>query len=617
MLDSFRTNMKGFALGITIVIGAIFVLSGTGTALLSGSGADAALVVNGATITELEVARAISSQKQRILNENEGLDPAVLSDEIMRPGAIEQLITQELFKQASIGQNLTLSQQDITNIILDIDGFQSDGKFDQNMYRFAIQRQGYTSAMFGDVLKNDAVVQQLVAGISSTAFTTNTELSALAGVTEQQRDYYYLKLPIEGIEKAVQLSDKQITGYYENNLDVFTTAPEVRIDYIELNSELLMDASAITENKVLARFEEEVGNRNMAESRQAAHILLSESTAEVVEEIQAKIDVGVEFAVLAKDYSEDFGSAESGGDLGYTSGETFPEAFEKALAELEVGQISGPVNTDAGTHFIKLLDIQQESYELSEQRSRIERELIQESTSDLLVEKLQNLKELSFNAESLAEVAADVGLELKTSEAFPQSGGGGVAAFPAVVKAAFSTEVVNDQYASEVLELGNDRYLVLKLNEYIAARQQELPEVRERVVQLVTDDVSKNQLAEQGGALLARVMAGESVETVAKSENLSWQVVIDGTRRNTDSDAEIGQKVFSLPKPVAESVVESFYLSNGDFVVASLTGVTEGRLDRLTKQQKASLVAAATVSRGSRDLAAYEQSLLAKATIEK
>jgi peptidyl-prolyl cis-trans isomerase D len=616
MLDSFRTNMRGIALGIVIVIGAIFAFSGTGS-LLTVANIDTAIVVNDVNVSENDVVRAILNQKNQILSENEGLDPAVLSDEMMRPGAIEQLITQELFKQASIGQNLTLSQQDITNIILGIESFQSDGKFDQNMYRFAIQRQGYTSAMFGDVLKNDAVVQQLVAGISSTAFTTNTELSALAGVTEQQRDYYYLKLPIEGIEKAVQLSDKQITGYYENNLDVFTTAPEVRIDYIELNSELLMDASAITENKVLARFEEEVGNRNMAESRQAAHILLSESTAEVVEEIQAKIDVGVEFAVLAKDYSEDFGSAESGGDLGYTSGETFPEAFEKALAELEVGQISGPVNTDAGTHFIKLLDIQQESYELSEQRSRIERELIQESTSDLLVEKLQNLKELSFNAESLAEVAADVGLELKTSEAFPQSGGGGVAAFPAVVKAAFSTEVVNDQYASEVLELGNDRYLVLKLNEYIAARQQELPEVRERVIQLVTDEVSKNQLAEQGGALLARVMAGESVETVAKSENLSWQVVIDGTRRNTDSDAEIGQKVFSLPKPVAESVVESFYLSNGDFVVASLTGVTEGRLDRLTKQQKASLVAAATVSRGSRDLAAYEQSLLAKATIEK
>ena len=614
MLDSFRTNMRGIALGIVIVIGAIFAFSGTGS-LLTVANIDTAIVVNDVNISETDVVRAILSQKRQILSENEGLDPAVLSDEMMRPGAIEQLITRELFTQASLGQNLTLSQQDIKKIILDIEGFQSEGKFDQNMYRFAIQQQGYTSATFGDVLKNETVVQQLVAGLSSTAFTTNTELSALAGVTEQQRDYYYLRLPIKGIEKAVQLSDSQIAGYYENNLGDFTTAPQVRIDYIELNSELIMDPSAITEDKVLERFEEEIGNRDMAESRQAAHILLSESTAEVIEEIQGKIDAGVEFAVLAKEYSEDFGSAESGGDLGYTSGETFPEAFEKALAGLEVGQVSEPINTDAGTHFIKLLDIQQETYELSEQRSRIERELIQESTSDLLVEKLQNLKELSFNAESLAEVALDVGLELKTSEAFPQSGGDGVAAFPAVVRAAFSAEVVNDQYASEVLELGNDRYLVLKLNEYIAARQQELPEVREQVVQLLTDDVSKSQLAEQGGALLARVMAGESVETVAKSENLSWQVVIDGTRRDTSSNAEIGQKVFSLPKPAAESVVESFYLSNGDFVVASLTEVTEGRLDRLTKQQKASLVAASTVSRGSRDLAAYEQSLLAKATI--
>jgi parvulin-like peptidyl-prolyl isomerase len=95
----------------------------------------------------------------------------------------------------------------------------------------------------------------------------------------------------------------------------------------------------------------------MANPRQVAHILLFEPTAEVIEEIQVKIDAGVEFALLAMDYSEDFGSAESGGDLGYTSGETFPEAFEKALAGLEVGQVSEPINTDAGTHFIKLLDI--------------------------------------------------------------------------------------------------------------------------------------------------------------------------------------------------------------------------------------------------------------------
>ena len=95
----------------------------------------------------------------------------------------------------------------------------------------------------------------------------------------------------------------------------------------------------------------------MANPRRVAHILLSEPTTEVIEEIQVKIDAGVDFAVLAKDYSEDFGSAESGGDLGYTSGDTFPEAFEIALAGLDLGQVSEPINTHAGTHFIKLLDI--------------------------------------------------------------------------------------------------------------------------------------------------------------------------------------------------------------------------------------------------------------------
>ena len=616
MLDSFRTNMRGIALGIVIFIGAIFAFSGTGS-LLTVANVDTAIVVNDVNISENDVVRAILSQKRRILGENEGLDPAVLDDEMLRPGVIEQLITRQLFAQDAMGQNLTFSQQDITNIILDIEGFQSEGKFDQNLYRFAIQQQGYTSANFNDVLKNDMVVQQLVTGLSSTAFTTNTELSALAGVTEQQRNYYYLRLPVQGIEDLIELSDTQVDDYYQNNRAVFTTDAQVRIDYIELNSDLLMDVSAISEDQVLARFEEEAENRDLAESRQVAHILLSEPTPEGIEEIQTKLNAGVDFAVLAKDYSEDFGSADSGGDLGYTSGDTFPEAFEVALAGLEIGQVSEPVNTGAGTHFIKLLDIQQQTYELSEQRSRIERELIKESTSNLLVEKLQNLKELSFNAESLTEVARAVGLEKKTSEPFSKAGGSGISAFPAVVKAAFSSEVVNDQYASEVLELGDDRYLVLKLNEYIGARQQELAEVRDRVVQLVTDQESKNQLAEQGGALLARVIAGESIETVAKSENLNWQVVIDGTRRANSANTEIGQKVFSLPRPLTESIVEGFYLSNGDFVVASLTEVTEGRLERLTSQQRAALVSASTVSKGSRDLDAYQRSLLAKATIIK
>ena len=187
MLDSFRTNMKGMAIGITVVIGAIFAFSGTGTLFLSGGGADAALVVNDSTITELQVARGISSQKQRILNENVGLDASLIDDEFLRPSVVEQLIGRELLSQASKSQRMTISEQTINEYIVNNEAFQSDGRFDQNQYRFALQQQGYTSASFKEMLVNDMAVQQLIAGITGTGFVTQTELSALASVTEQKK----------------------------------------------------------------------------------------------------------------------------------------------------------------------------------------------------------------------------------------------------------------------------------------------------------------------------------------------------------------------------------------------------------------------------------------------
>ena len=104
------------------------------------------------------------------------------------------------------------------------------------------------------------------------------------------------------------------------------------------------------------------------------------------------------------------------------------------------------------------------------------------------------LKELSFNAESLAVVAADLDLTAQVSSPFSRAGGDGVAAYPAVIKAAFSSEVVDDKYASEVLDLGNDRYIVIKLNESIPARQKELSEVRSAVVNALSASNAKQIL---------------------------------------------------------------------------------------------------------------------------
>ena len=606
MLDSFRTNMRTFALGIVIVIGFIFAFSGTGTMFLSGNSGDAAVVVGGEIIREIDVLRSISRQKQRILSENEGLDPSVLDDSLIRPSAVEQLISRQLLVQASGDRRMTVSPREVDEYILDIESFQTDGVFDQDLYKFAILNQGYTSADFKQQVKNDMLIQQLVQGLTDTAFTTDGELAALAAVTEQQRNYYYLTVPADEIRSSITLTEAQVNEFYDANKATYKTEPKVSVDYIELSADILADPTLITEDLVAARFEEEILSRDMAESRQAAHILLEDPADELVAEIQAKLDDGQDFARLASEYSVDFGSAETGGDLGYTSGDTFPEEFEKALKSLSIGSVSNPVKTDSGTHFIKLLDIQQQSFVLAEETPRITRDLMLEATTDTLVAKLELLKELSFNAESLAEVAEDVGLEMVTSEAFTQAGGEGIAAIPSVIRAAFSTEVVEDKFASEVIDLGNDRYVVVKLNEYYEARQQELAEVRDLLEATYTQQLVEETLADKGAGLAARVKAGETIEVVAKSEGLDWQVGISMTRRSRDVNSEINAKIFSLPVPADDGSVQTFSTSSGDLIVSSLINVTPGDVSALSSDEKASLASATLSINGNRDIQAFE-----------
>ena len=606
MLDSFRTNMRTFALGIVIVIGFIFAFSGTGTMFLSGNSGDAAVVVGGEIVREIDVLRSISRQKQRILSENEGIDPSVLDDSLIRPNAVEQLISRQLLVQASGDRRMTVSPREVDQYILDIESFQTDGVFDQDLYKFAILNQGYTSAEFKQQVKNDMLIQQLVQGLTDTAFTTDGELAALAAVTEQQRNYYYLTVPADEIRSSITLTEAQVNEFYEVNKATYQTEPKVSVDYIELSSDILADPALITEGLVAARFEEEILSRDMAESRQAAHILLEDPADELVAEIQAKLDDGQDFARLASEYSVDFGSAETGGDLGYTSGDTFPEEFEKALKSLSIGSVSNPVKTDSGTHFIKLLDIQQQSFVLAEETPRITRDLMLEATTDTLVAKLELLKELSFNAESLAEVAEDVGLEMVTSEAFTQAGGEGIAAIPGVIRAAFSTEVVEDKFASEVIDLGNDRYVVVKLNEYYEARQQELAEVRDLLEATYTQQLVEETLAVTGAGLAARVEAGETIEVVAKSEGLDWQVGMSMTRRSRDVNSEINAKIFSLPVPADDGSVQTFSTSSGDLIVSSLINVTPGDVSALSSDEKASLASATLSINGNRDIQAFE-----------
>ena len=615
MLDSFRTNMKGIAFAIVVLIAIVFAFSGIGSLSVSGSASETAVKVNGERVSELQVQQALNSEKQRILNENEGLDAALLEDDLIRPQVVEQIIGRKLLSQEASTGGMAISSRATGKLLLDTPSFQTDGRFDQELFLYRIRNLGYTSASFLEMLEENLLIDQFVRGFVASGFTTSNELELLASVVEQERDYYYLTAPLQPVIESVKVTDQQVAAYYEENKNSYQAEEQVVVDYIELSPAQFDDTDAVSEEQVKARFEEQAQSLESAVSLQAAHILLAEPDAALISEIQSKLDAGEDFAALAKQYSEDVGSADFGGDLGFTTGDTFPDSFETALAALEVGQVSAPVETESGTHLNKLVDKQETVIEFSTERGRIEQELVSELRDQWLVEKLANLKELSFNAESLGEVAADLSLTAQVSDAFTRSGAAGIAAFPTVIKAAFSDEVVNEKYASEVIDLGDDRYVVLKLNKSIPARQKELAEVKDSVVAAISSDLARAELAEQGSALLARVEGGESVETVAKSEDLDWQVVLDAKRSTGNINGDVNRFVFQLPTTAASDVTESFYTRNGDFVVVVLTEVTPGDSSKLSAEQKNNLIYAGSAANSTRELKALQDRLLADAKI--
>ena len=616
MLLDFRNNMRGVAIGITIVIALIFALTGTGSLFLSTPDSESALVVNGEDISEREVLQAIAREQSRILNSNPEIDRTLIDDVALRPQVLRQLISREVLIQAANDQDLGVAPSLINELILDVEQFQTDGVFDQDRFRYAIRSQGYpSSSKFTEMLADQFLVEQLSNGIVDTSFITSDEVASLTALVDQKRSFEFARLAYQPFVDAVELSDEQIANYYDENQAQYMTERKLSVEYIELNSAMLLDQQSVSDEQVQARFDQEAESADNSPSLRAAHILLEDDSAELIAEVQAKIDAGEDFAELVKEYTQDVATAEMGGDLGFTDGSTFPDAFEEALAALEVGQVSAPVETASGTHFVKLLEVEKKEFLFEDQQQRIAQELKQEAADTLLVEKLEMLKELAFNADNLQEVAEDLALQAKTSEPFSQSGGSGVAASAMVVNAAYSPEVAEDGYASEVLDLGDDNYIVLRLNENFPSRQQSLEEVRVQLTQTLTNAVAQENIDAKAAEITAALDAKDSLSSIAAKFKLEVEKADAVDRRNQVVSAEINTFAFELATPRESAITDSFTTANGDFVVLELSEVQLADKGSLDKERLDLIRSAAETATSSKEFVAYQQALIEQAKI--
>lgn len=621
MLQHFRDNLHGAAKGVLIAIIIVpFALFGVDAIFMSGSAVEEAASVNGESITELRLEQAVAMQKQQILSRYEGIDPSMVSDEQLRAPVMQQLVRQKVVEQAAVKQGMGVDKKELYRLLLQVPDFQTDGKFDTERYEFVLRQMGYSPTSYNKLLSADMVTSQFMQGVTSTGFSTGPETKLLAAITEQSRDYYYLTIPRAPLLESIAIADQDIQSYYDSNQSQFMADEKLVVEYIDLSAADLTGEVDLDQSMVDDVIDARVSAASARRSRHVAQILLEVqddgSHLEKMAEIQTKLEAGESFADLAREYSEDYGTAEQGGDLGYLQVGDLPQPLGDALDQLAVGQVSGVVESELGVHLLKLLDEKAAEVPSREElEPAVRQELLHQLAMELLPVRIEELKDLSYNADSLSTVADRVGVPLQVSKPFSRRSGEGVTANPMVVNAAFSQPVLEEGLPSEVLELADDRVLVLKLRERIPEALKPLAEVREQIENTLKMQQASRELQSRGEALAERVKSGESIEDVAKGESLDWQVSLETKRFTGNHNNQIRQRAFAMAEPAGQPVVDGLVLDNGDYVLISLVKVTEGDFSQLSSEQQTLLTATVALTAASRDYQAYEALLVEEADV--
>ena len=615
MLQNIRDNSQGWiAKTIIGVIVVLMALTGFDAIIQSTSNSRNAASVNDQDITVDSLNSAMEMQRRLLAQQfGKDFDISLLDDNLLRKSALDNLIGRTLLIQGTQEAGMGISDAALDQVILKEPAFQINGKFEPARFDQVLRQQGMTRIQFRERLREDLMVSQLQATLAGSNFVTEPELQDFVRLDRQTRDFATHTIAAD--PKAVEVTDDEVKAYYDEHADQFMSTEKVVVEYVELKKDRFFAEAQASDAELQELYQKEIVN--LAEQRHAAHILVEVNDQQNEEQAKAKLEEaaerikkGEDFAAVAKEVSQDPGSASNGGDLGFAGPGVYDPEFEKSLYELKKGEVSAPVRSVFGWHLIKLLDVQApEIPSFASLKEKLERDIKTQQVEQRFVDAAKKLEEASFEASDLSQPAQELGLQVQTSGAFGREGGEGIAANRQVVQAAFSPEVLEDGANSGAIELDPDTTLVLRLKEHKKSALMPLEEVSAGI---------HENLARKKAGEAAKAEGEAMVADLDKAAVKDWKVVQAATRNQEGVEPEVLQALFRMAKPGEDGkpIYSGVSLGNGDYVVVRLDGIGQTKSE-LSEEEKASYSRFLSSRGGQQDFAAYRQQLQEKADIER
>jgi peptidyl-prolyl cis-trans isomerase D len=630
MLMAIRDRVMGLVgwllLGALFVAFAFFGLNSYFTSNAKSYAAD----VNGVEITIPEYQRAYQQMRLRMQNMmGEAYNPAMIDEDALKKNALQELIREQLLLEEAKADGYAVSKQLVAAQINAVPAFKGDdGNFSVEKYRQVLHLQGMAPAEFEWRLSRELMVNQIINGIAQTAGVSRQDLEKIYRLQTQQRRFSYLVLPVQQSVAGVQVSDSDIEQYYAEHASDFMTPERVKIQYVELKADELQVTGEPSDDALHALYDEHADRYVTPEERRARHILVSlppgagkdeETKArEKAESLLARLEKGESFEKLAKEASDDPGSASKGGDLGFFGRGLMAPEFEAAAFSLEKGARSGIVKTAFGFHIIEVTDIKPaHARPFDEVRDELVKEYTAQERGDLFSDKAEILANKAFEQPDTLQGAADaLGLEVKTSDWLTKEGGPGVGQNEMVVNAAFQEEILEAGNNSEPIELGDNHLMVLRILDHEAAEKQPLESVKDKVTAELRDMKARELTGARGETLLKALRSGTPLADIASTQKIEIKTTGLIGRNATDPATRIVTEAFLLPPATDKGMsTTGFALESGDYVLLALEEIKDGDISSLSQADQLKVRQEFDRILGASEVSAYTDELKNRATI--
>lgn len=586
MLQSIRDSLSGWVLWFVVGLIAVpFAFVGIESFRMGSS--DPVLVeVGDIEITETRFRSAYDQrfrQLQQMMGDN--FRPDMINTAEFRRLVLADMTQEAVTAQYASQQGYRGSDAETIDYLRGLDAFQRDGRFSAEAYREALARQGMTPETFEAQLREALAIDRLRDGVLASTVVPETLLDNALRLQQQERSLSYLLIPAERFRVSVEVDAAAIEARYEQDQARYQVPERMKLDYVVLDGEQLPKAPDPDGSVLKALYEAERAGFSTPEARRARHILVTtDGDAEAAEAeakaLRAQLDEGADFAALAAEHSDDTGSREEGGDLGWIERGEMTESFEAALFSLAEGETSGPVTTEFGVHLIRVDEIREQTRQAFDDPSVQEALLSRyhgREQSMRVQSLLEEIEQLAFeNPNTLTPVAEALQQPVQQTDWFTREGGSGILAERAVMTAAFSPELIDADENSAPLALSDNRIVVIRKADYAPPSTSPLADVRDDIREALIREGAEAKARALADELLAEAEAGRALSELADLHGVTLRAAGPVKRNHPDTDRALLERLFAMPRPAGETPEFSVAQTrDGDFALLALNNVID------------------------------------------